>query len=331
MKKIAVTRDLFEGVVSFNEKEGMLQPLRLKADEIPLHNEGFVNMAVDPSGCRLRFATTSGRVNLNVEPCESESRKFDLTIDDELCETVDLPAGSGEVCFSDLPAGRQVLELWLPSKHPLWVRDLEIEDGTEFQPSPDTRKRWVTYGSSITHCRAAHSPARSWPATAARMRGLNVTSLGYAGQCHMDTLVAMMIRDMKADFISLKVGINMVGQSASLRTFRHLLTGMVRIIREKHPATPIAVVSPIISPPRENTPGVTGLTLCMMREELKIAVDRLRQCGDENVHYFNGLDIFGESLVPDCLPDLLHPNGDGYEIMGRNFAEKVIDVVGLQS
>jgi len=30
-------------------------------------------------------------------------------------------------------------------------------------------------------------------------------------------------------------------------------------------------------------------------------------------------------VVADYLPDLLHPNGDGYEIMGRNFAERVID------
>jgi lysophospholipase L1-like esterase len=183
----------------------------------------------------------------------------------------------------------------------------------------------VTYGSSITHCGSAHSPARTWPAVAARLRGLNVTSLGYGGQCHMDPLVAMMIRDLPADFISLKVGINMVGGSVSPRTYRPLLTGMVRIIREKQPLTPIAVISPIISPPREETPGATGMTLRLMRQELETAVARLRECGDANVHYVDGLELFGPELVADYLPDLLHPNGDGYEIMGRNFADKVAD------
>ena len=37
----------------------------------------------------------------------------------------------------------------------------------------------------------------------------------------------------------------------------------------------------------------------------------------------------GEKLVADYLPDLLHPNGDWYEIMGSNFAEKMIDQMRL--
>ena len=325
MKQVALQEGLFEGVISFRRGDGWLQPLRIKADEIPLHTEAFVATAVMPCGCRLRFATTSGSVALDVEPDDSEAaRKFELTTDDERCGTVDLQSGASEVRFEGLPAGRKVLELWLPTLQAVRIRGLAIDDVAELEASPDGRMRWVTYGSSITHCGAAHSPSRTWPAVAARLRGLNVTSLGYGGQCHMDPLVAMMIRDRAADFISLKVGINM-GGSVSQRMFRPLLVGMVKIIREKHPTTPIAVVSPIISPPREETPGTTGMTLRMMRQELEIAVERLCACGDENVHYVSGLDLFGEDLVADYLPDLLHPNGNGYEIMGHNFAEKAID------
>ena len=59
------------------------------------------------------------------------------------------------------------------------------------------------------------------------------------------------------------------------------------------------------------------------------AAERLREAGDENVHYFSGLELFGEDLAATCLPDNLHPNGDGYEAMGRNFAERVLEKLGF--
>lgn len=326
MRTLHLPEALFEGVISFRRGDGWLQPLRLKADEIPLHHEAFVARAVMTGGCRLRFRTDATSLALEVEPEAAEgNRLFDLTTDEARLATFALPPGGGEVRFDNLPSGAKVLELWLPTHREVRLRGLQVNDGATFAAAPDTRPRWTTYGSSITHCATAHSPSRTWPAVAARLRGLNVTSLGYGGQCHMDTLAALMIRDRPADFISLKVGINMVGSTATQRTYRPLLTGMVRIIREKQPLTPIAVLSPIISPPREETPGTTGMTLGMMRQELEIAVARLRECGDANVHYVSGLELFGPDLVADYLPDLLHPNGDGYERMGVNFAEKVID------
>lgn len=325
MEKITLSPPWFAGVVSFRGGGGWLQPLRLRADELPLHDDNLVMRAETTAGVRLRFATGARSVVLGLEADGSpEARRFDLTTDDALCATVDLPPGGEEVCFDRLPAGRRTLEIWLPTHHQSRLRWLAVPAGETAVPAPDTRRRWVTYGSSITHCRAAHSPSRTWPAVAARQHGLNLTSLGYGGNCHMEPLVAMMIRDLPADFISLKVGINMLG-SVSARLYRPLLVGMVKIIREKHPLTPLAVVSPIVSPPRENTPGPAGMTLRLMRRELETAVERLRAGGDRNVHYVSGLDLFGADLVAAHLPDQLHPDGDGYEIIGRNFAARVLD------
>ncbi len=68
MQPTRLQEDLFEGVISFRRGEEWLQPLRLRADEIPLHNEGFAGHAETTGGCRLRFATDSRRVALAVEP-----------------------------------------------------------------------------------------------------------------------------------------------------------------------------------------------------------------------------------------------------------------------
>ena len=143
--------------------------------------------------------------------------------------------------------------------------------------------------------------------------------MGLGGQCHLDSMVARLIRDREVDLLTMKLGINVMGAaSLSPRTFRGAVIGFTQIIREKHPTIPIGIISPIISPPREATPNAVGFTLEMMRDELIDVVDRIRQVtGDEKIYYFNGLALFGEELVDDYLPDDLHPNGDGLRDFGK--------------
>ena len=45
---------------------------------------------------------------------------------------------------------------------------------------------------------------------------------------------------------------------------------------------------------------------------------------DTNIHYVDGLEIFGaESL--HLLPDDLHPDAEGYQLMGGTFTRKVAE------
>jgi hypothetical protein len=331
-KLIRIDESMFEGMISCEVGDGWLRPWRLPFSQLSLFppEDGIQARAVMTAGVRLRFATDSSSLALLVVP-QNGARRFDLTADGEILQTVTAEAQSETVEFANLPAGEQVYELWLPTNATVELRDLRIDDTATFRVPSDPRPRWVTYGSSITHCGGASSPARSWPATAARSRGLNLTCLGYGGQCHIDPMVARMIRDLPADVISLKLGINVQGGSTlNARTFKPAIIGMVQIIREKHHTTPIILVSPIISPPRESTPNQVGLSLELMRKEVEDAWKRLVAAGDGNLYYVHGHRLFGEELVADYLPDLLHPNGEGYEIMGRNAAEQVLDLVLAQ-
>ena len=62
-----------------------------------------------------------------------------------------------------------------------------------------------------------------------------------------------------------------------------------------------------------------------MRDELTDAVDRIRNVlADEKIYYFDGLELFGNELVDEYLPDNLHPSGDGYEIMGKYAALHIL-------
>ena len=115
----------------------------------------------------------------------------------------------------------------------------------------------------------------------------------------------------------------------SERTFKPMVIGFVKIIREKHPTTPIAMVSLIIATAMETEPNAVGMTAVKMRAEVLDAFERLKADGDENLYYFDGLKLFDCELVPTLMYDGLHPNGDGYELLGENFAKVVLDNVPI--
>jgi lysophospholipase L1-like esterase len=138
-------------------------------------------------------------------------------------------------------------------------------------------------------------------------------------------MVARMIRDQAADFISLCFGINVYGSNSyTIRTFRPMVIGFLEIIRERHSNIPIVVISPIISPPREETANTAGLTIALIRQEIEAAIHSLWQLGADNLHYLHGLQFFGREFAA-YLPDDLHPDAEGYRIMGSRFQQWMIE------
>lgn len=69
-----------------------------------------------------------------------------------------------------------------------------------------------------------------------------------------------------------------------------------------------------------------GFTLRMMRDEVWAAVSACRGRGDRNIHYVDGLSVLGPESV-HLMPDELHPNAEGYRLMGRRFAKILADIL----
>ena len=70
------------------------------------------------------------------------------------------------------------------------------------------------------------------------------------------------------------------------------------------------------------------LTLTRVREIMADVVDIRQRAGDRQLHYLDGLQLFGAADAAD-LPDDLHPNPAGYARMGRRFADSVFAGMGL--
>jgi lysophospholipase L1-like esterase len=249
------------------------------------------------------------------------------------------PGEATTIRFDGLAPGTKHVEIWLPHNAGVELRALRVSDGASVAAPPEPTRRWVHYGSSISHAMEAESPTGVWPAVAARAAGVDLYNLGLAGQCHIDQFAARTIRDLPADLISVKLGINVVNADTMReRTFVPAVHGLLDTIRDGHPDAPIIVISPIICPTVETHSGPTipnedgrygvverpealslgALTLARMRELLELIVANRREHGDERLHYMHGYELFGPGDIGD-LPDDLHPNAAGYIRMGERF------------
>jgi len=325
LKRLPITESLFEGAISLEPLEGGLKPWRIPYEDFELYPPNGIEMkAAICAGVRLRFRTDSPVTIVRFAPIE-EATWMDALVDGELYVTVELEKGDTEAVFPGMAGTEKELDIFLPQNIGMTITGLEIDSGSSFTQTPDRRPRWLTYGSSITQCVAAQSPSLTWPAIAAREGGMYLTCLGYSGNCHMEPMVAKLIRDTEADVISLCVGINVYGaHSLSPRTFKALLIGMLVTIREKHRETPLLVMSPIYAPERETNENKLGFTLTAMREDIRSTVEMLQRRGDRHLYYLSGLELF-DAADAHYLPDGLHPDAEGYRLLGERFVERVIN------
>lgn len=337
MRHVELDAGLFAGAISVESGDGWLRPWRLPWEQRRLFlspGDGLLTRAACTSGVRLRFETDARQVCLHFDPlpavpavCLRDVFVLDATIDGEIVASSRVAPGGRAASFADLPSGAKLVEIWLPPEVPIAIRALEVDDQAQCRNVTDPRPLWVTYGSSLTHCVRAHGSARIWPATVARRRQLNLVALGYGGECHLDPLVAMLIRDLPAAIITLKLGINCIGGSLNARTFPAAVMGMVRIIREKHPQTPIGLISPIAFPPHETAPNAVGYTIGAMRQAIRDVHQRLADAGDSRLFHFNGLDIFSLEQMARYSVDQCHPNADGIDLMADNVDRVVMAVL----
>ncbi|MEU5168094.1 MULTISPECIES: GDSL-type esterase/lipase family protein [Streptomyces] len=369
-----ITADLLRGALDLERTERGLLPHRLPARARAQNTDGQLAMAeVQPSGVRLVLRTRATVVELDILPTKRvyagapprPDGVYDLLVDGRPAGRasatggntliIDMATGSSEVRqgpadtlrFDGLSADPKDVEIWLP--HNETTELIALRTDAPVEPVPDRgRKVWLHHGSSISHGSDAASPTTTWPALAAALGGVELVNLGFAGSALLDPFTARALRDTPADRISVKTGINLVNTDAMrLRAFTPAVHGFLDTVREGHPTTPLMVVSPILCPIHEDTPGPSAadhaalsagklrfsaagdpaetaagkLTLNIIRGELARIVQQ-RAAEDPNLHYLDGRELYGEAdSVELPLPDALHPDAATHRRIGERFAK----------
>lgn len=365
LREVALTGGAVEirGALEVVETSAGVLPRRLPEWTRPQHQDpGMELMATSASGVRMAFRTAATVVELDVlttvpviapawqpgdAPPETDAGYFDLCVDGVVVAKVpapvgrmtvlevlvrpgrSLPGGVGRVRF-ELEAGAKEVEIWLPQWVACELVALRADAPVE-PPAPTGRPVWLHHGSSISQCNGADSPTSTWPAVVARRAGLELVNVGLAGNCFLDPFVARSVRDTAADVISFKLGVNLTRRgSFDIRSFGPAVHGFLDTVRDGHPDAPIVVVSPIACPESETVPpnnGAGTLTLQTVRSELRRVV-AVRAQSDPALFYLDGLELLGPHEA-GLLPDGLHPNQAGNDLIGERFATAVWGVDGV--
>lgn len=313
-------RITLDGVAELVPDGGWLLPRRLPhvVDRLSVHPE-LAAVADMPSGGRLVFRTDATGLALEADVgapagIAGEPAPFDVMVDGALIERSAI-LGRGTL-YAELGPGEKAVTVWLPHWGAVRMGTLRLDGARYVAPQPASdRPRWVTYGSSITHCQQALGPSETWPALVAARNGWRLAALGFAGQCHLDGAVARLIRDAPADLISLCLGINVWGASTfPRRTLGAALEEFLATVRDGHPGTPLVVISPIVSPDREQRPNEDGLTLAEIRRIVHEVVTLRRVRGDTALTLIDGEELFGHDDA-HLLQDGLHPGPAGYAVL----------------
>ncbi|KNE81540.1 MULTISPECIES: GDSL-type esterase/lipase family protein [Streptomyces] len=368
-----VTADLLRGALDLERTEHGLLPHRLPARARAQCADGQLALAESqPSGVRLAFRTRATAVELDTLPTKRVHNGapprpdglYDLLVDGRPAGQasvtggntllVDMATGSAEkrpgpagtARFNGLPGGVKDVEIWLPHNETTELVALRTDAPVEPLPAGD-RRVWLHHGSSISHGSDAASPTTTWPALAASLGGVELINLGLGGGALLDPFTARALRDTPADLISVKIGINLVNTDLMrLRAFGPAVHGFLDTVREGHPTVPLLVVSPVLCPIHEDTPGPSApdfsrlaegklgfralgdpaeraagkLTLRVIREELSRLVEQ-RAAEDPNLRHLDGRALYGEADAAELpLPDQLHPDAAAHRRIGERFA-----------
>ena len=333
MQKIYYKDNLFsvEGAVSIEENGMYTSPWRIdfkKKDFFPFLNQSHLGEAA--AGVRLAFSTDSTKIGIHLyEVLQNETgfhskMTLDLVVNGRLMETLVLDKGINEYIFRHQLTDTNDIEIWLDQAWPVRFRYVLIEDGARISKKKDKRKRWVNYGSSISHSVRASSPATTWPAMVALERNLHLTNLGFGGNCMLEPMMIKVIRDLKADFFTIKPTANIINGTYNSRSYGPAIIGMIDTIRERHPYTPLFLISAIYCPDYEERREKTDISLSDMRKILSEIVDLYNIHGDRNIHYINGLDIMGAEAL-NVMSDRVHPDAGGQSVLAEGFIREVLD------
>ena len=315
--------NLVQGAADIVKTPRGLAPWRMPSKHAAFYHPELLPRVLSTAGIHLRFTTASRafRLDFDQEPTLNSDKEgiWDIFVDSVFSSRHNVPCGKNiSLSVDGLPEGTKEIVVYFPGNTHSVLKSLS-SDKPVFEV-PSTGIRWLTHGSSITHCRSA-APGETWPAIVARKTGWSHRNLGLAGQCKFDPIVARIIAKIPADRISLCLGINTADGFYSLRTWVPAIEGFIMTVRDGHPEIPLLIITPILSPPRESWDAEPcRIGLCTMRQLLAESVEKFRAAGDRHIHLLDGLKLIGHG-DESTMPDELHPDADGIRLMAERFLQ----------
>jgi len=294
---------------------------------LPVRPDWEIRDAVDQlanhtAGGQIRFRSNSKKILIRVElreksgmyhmPATGQSG-FDLYMKDgevqRYVRTTRFPADTisyqVELLDSDQ---KQMRDFTL--NFPLYNGVNSVLVGIEAQsrirtPKPFSRPgKIVIYGTSITQGGCVARPGMAYSNILSRKLDVAFVNLGFSGNGRGEPALAHLINQISGtSFIILDYEAN------AGNTIFNTLDPFVAILREKHPDTPILIMSKIRYA-SEPLGSPADKELMSRRDFQRNLVDEKRISGDKNIYFLDGSEILGDDY-DECTVDGTHPTDLG--------------------
>ena len=227
-------------------------------------------------------------------------------------ETVAVTMASGNA------VGFHNYELILPYGDSVDFQGLEVNVEARLEAPPARSKvRYVAYGDSITHGFTASAVDKSYAFIAAQKMGWQLVNLGLGGRAS-NVSDAHVVKSLKADVISVFMGVNDWQGGGPVERYRSNMMGFFDAIRAEQPAVPIYYLTSLWVPPSWNPKG----QVADLESYRKVAREIVAARKDPNLHLVEGLDLIDhDAALFDATP--VHPKDKGFAQMGERLAAQM--------
>lgn len=293
------------------------------------------NLAQQPSGARIRFATNAGDLGIRAHfphlqhmnnMCRIGQMGIDPWVDGKcwrpLFPVADDPDFEDMFC-SGKPNQRREVCLYLGLYAPVEITDIGISEGAEiYPPAPFAIGKPVAYyGSSITQGGCASRAGMSYQAIVSRQLNVDFINLGWSGAGLGETALAEAMAEIDASCYV----IDFCQNCPTVEFLREVYAPFLQTIRNRRPDTPMICVSPIYST-SEAYADTTRLK--DMRQVIRDAVAQRLDMGDTHIELVEGYDMLGPE-VDFGIVDSSHPNDIGFMAMANGIEPALRRAVAL--
>ncbi len=310
---------------------------------LPLHSDWKIPEAVDrladqTAGGQLRFRTNSKKIVLKVElpersgmyhmPATGQSG-FDLYVKEKgfqrFLKTTRFPHDT--IRYQAIFKIRKTNEMQnLTLNFPLYngVESLLIgieKNSILKEPEPFAHPgKIVIYGTSITQGGCVSRPGMAYSNILSRKLDTEFVNLGFSGNGKGEPDLAQIINQIS--------GVNLIildYEANANKTIRGTIGPFVDILREKHPKTPILIMSKTRY--ASATDGSEAFELLMNNRDFqKKLVANRKDTGDTNIYFLDGSVVLGEDYY-ECTVDGVHPSDLGSYRIAEALLKKIREIL----
>ncbi|OPH57654.1 hypothetical protein BC351_03820 [Paenibacillus ferrarius] len=204
----------------------------------------------------------------------------------------------------------------------IWI-GLDREARISPPPSYDSNQKIVVYGTSITQGGCASRPGMSYTNILSRRMNLEFLNLGFSGNGKGEPELAHILADIpNPACLILDYEANCVSTELLAKT----LLEFIAIYREKHPLTPILVISRITHA-KEQFHADMAQERSDRKQIQQRVVEQRREMQDDNIYFCDGSTLLGAD-AHECTVDGSHPTDLGFLRMADGLTPILQQIVG---